>query len=273
VGAVVAVVVVAVLGTTGGHRTSGSGPFVGPDLHSLVADPTTPGRVFVGGHQGVAVSTDNGHTFAPVHSLDGADAMGWAFTESGIWQSGHPGVQHATAGLTFTGHNSGLPSTDVHALGGAKQILYAASPAAGLFASVDNGDTWTVRAAQVGQSFMGHILVDPANGDHLVASAADAGAVESTDGGRTWRVLGGMSGALWVSWAGGDPHRLIVSGEGAAAASSDGGKTWAPVRLPAGGSIVEANPTDANVWYSAGLDGSHARMWISRDGGGSWQRP
>ncbi|MHB8669548.1 MAG: sialidase family protein [Acidimicrobiales bacterium] len=264
---------IALVSTSGGRGGSGSGPFVGADLHSLIADPSTPGRIFVGGHQGVAVSSDNGHTFTPVHSLDGADAMGWAFTQSGVWQSGHPGLHLATTGLAFAGHNRGLPSTDVHAFGGAKQILYAAGPVAGVFASTDDGGTWTVRAPRAGQSFIGHILVDPANTDHIVASAADAGAVESSDGGRTWKVLGGAPGATWVSWPGGDPARLIVSGEGPATASTDGGKTWTPVHLPNGASIVEASPTDANLWYAAGLAGTDASVWVSRDAGTTWQRP
>ena len=88
-GLVAVVVLIALVATNSGRSGSGSGPFVGPDLHSLIADPSTPGRIFVGGHQGMAVSSDNGHTFTPVHCLDGADAMGWAFTESGIGQSGH----------------------------------------------------------------------------------------------------------------------------------------------------------------------------------------
>ncbi len=173
--AIVVVVVVALRSGSGSLAGSPSEPFVGPDLHSLVADPTMPGRVFVGGHEGVAVSTDNADTFTPVSSLDAADAMGWAFTASGIWQSGHPGMHHAPAGLAFAGHNQGLPSTDVHALGGLRNVLYAASPRVGVLASTDNATTWAVRTTQIGQSFFGQMLVDPANENHVIAAAADAG--------------------------------------------------------------------------------------------------
>jgi hypothetical protein len=59
-----------------------SKPFVGGDLHSLVVDPTDPARLYIGSHQGVSVSNDGGNTWEVVESLDGADAMGWAFTKT-----------------------------------------------------------------------------------------------------------------------------------------------------------------------------------------------
>lgn len=269
-----AVVAVIAWGTThGGSRPATAGePFVGGDLHSLVADPTTPGRLFVGGHEGVAVSTDNAHTFTPVHTLDAADAMGWAFTDAGIWQGGHPGLHRATNGLSFAGHNRGLPASDVHALGGAKTVLYAASPNLGVFASSDGGDTWETRTTKAGQSFMGRILVDPADTDHLVAPTMDAGAAESNDGGRSWDRLGGPRSVMWVSWLGGDTRRLVASGGGQAAASTDGGKTWSSLALPDGASIVEGATTDPEVLFAAGLDGTHARVWVSMDGGRTWRR-
>lgn len=272
-GAVIVVAVLVARAATGRpSRVSPGEPFVGGDLHSLVADPTTPGRVFIGGHEGVAVSVDNGRSFTPMHSLDSADAMGWAFNDDGIWQGGHPGLHHVGTDLSATGRNQGLPSTDVHALGGARTVLYAASPNVGFFASTDNGSTWQTRSGSVGQSFMGRILVDPTNTDHVVAPTMDAGAVESTDGGRTWKRLGGLPSVSWVSWAGGDPRQLVASGGSSAVASTDGGTTWLPVNLPTGAAIVEASPIDAKFWFAAGLNGTHARTWISRDRGATWQR-
>src|SRR5207249_4212225 len=106
---------------------------------------------------------------------------------------GHPGLHRSSDGLRFIAANSGLPVTDIHALGGTQQVLYAASPAAGVLASNDDGGHWEVRSSRAGQSFMGRILVDPASADHLVASDMSTGAVESSDGGRTWRRLGGVN--------------------------------------------------------------------------------
>ncbi|MGH2811929.1 MAG: WD40/YVTN/BNR-like repeat-containing protein, partial [Actinomycetota bacterium] len=177
-------------------QSSPSVPVVGPDLHSLVVDPAAPVRLWIGSHQGASVSTDGGRTWRVEPSLDGADAMGWAFVGDTILVGGHPGISVSTdGGQSFEQRNEGLPATDVHALGAGESVIYAASPAAGVFASTDGGSTWEMRTAEVGQAFMGRILVDPADEDHLLAPDMQAGAAESTDGGRSWTALGGVQGA------------------------------------------------------------------------------
>ncbi|HWC14760.1 MAG TPA: hypothetical protein VG929_09205 [Actinomycetota bacterium] len=176
-------------------------PVVGADLHSLVMDPTDPERLFIGSHQGVTASTDGGDTCEVVDSLDGADAMGWAFTDETILVGGHPGLYVSNdGGDKFEQRNEGLPNSDVHALGAGAGGIYGASPGAGLFASTDGGETWTVRNEDVGRGFMGKILVDPDDPDHVVAPDMQAGAVESRDGGKTWDPLGGGQGAMWATW-------------------------------------------------------------------------
>lgn len=264
-----AAVITVVLVTRGGDTAQGGEPFVGGDLHSLVVDPADPSRLYVGGHEAVAMSTDAGRTWRQVDSLDGADAMGWAFTKDQVMVGGHPGLFVSTdGGRTFHQRNEGLPSTDIHALGSGGRVLYAASPQVGVIASSDGGTTWTVASDQVGHSFMGRILVDPADPKHLVAPDMEAGAVESTDGGRSWRVLGGVGGAMWVS--GSFDDGLVVSGMDRAAVSTNGGRTWRPIAVPSGAVAVERSPTDAEVLYAAALRGSEALVWVSRDGGGTW---
>ena len=247
--------------------------FVGGDLHSLVADPQRPGRLYVGGHAAVATSADGGATWSPVDSLRGADAMGWAFGPDGIRVSGHPGLSRSSdGGRTFVPASTGLPSTDVHAFGGGGSVLYGASPAVGVFASADGGTTWEVRATATGQAFFGRILVDPSQPDHLVAADVRAGPVESSDGGRSWNPLGGLAGATWVTW-GADRAILIASGPRGAARSSDGGRSWEPLPLPDGAVIVEASSGDDATIYAGGLVGTSARIWVSRDAGRTWNRP
>lgn len=258
----------------GGGRREGtaSRPFVGGDLHSLVADPQDPARVYLGGHEAVAVSTDGGKTWRRVATLDGADAMGWAFVDGRILVGGHPGLHVSEdGGKTFERRNRGLPSTDVHALGAGTSVIYAASPAAGVFASSDGGRTWKIRSAQFGQTFMGRILVDLRDEQHLIAPDMRAGVVESSDGGRRWRSLGGVEGAMWVSWDPSDPGHVVASGMGPAAESTDGGRTWSDLDVPEGGSLVEINPP--SVLFAGVHDGSQAEVRISRDGGRSWARP
>ncbi|MDP9388089.1 MAG: hypothetical protein M3Q48_09310 [Actinomycetota bacterium] len=277
--AAIGLVALVALVASGGNRdgdSTGASPrgFVGGDLHSLVADPTSPGRLFVGGHQAVSQSRDGGRTWHRVPPLDDADAMGWAFTADAVWVSGHPGLSRSTdGGRTFTRANQDLPDADVHAFGAGRSVLYGASPAAGVFASTDGGRSWTTRTERAGQSFFGRILVDPAGDEHLVAADARSGPVESTDGGRSWRPLGGLGAATWVSWAGPGSSLLLASGPAGAATSGDGGRSWRPLELPEGATLVEASATDPNLLYAAGLKGDSAEVWVSHDGGGRWAKP
>lgn len=259
---------------------SGVGPgrvsteaFVGGDLHSMVADPQQPGRLYVGGHSAVATSADGGATWSPVDSLRDADAMGWAFGPDGVWVSGHPGLSRShDGGQTFVRASSGLPATDVHAFGAGGSLLYGASPAVGVFASADGGATWEVRATASGQAFFGRILVDPTQPDHLVAADVRAGPVASSDGGRTWTALGGLPGAAWVTRSS-DKATLIASGPRGAARSTDEGRSWEPLTLPDGAVIVEATTGSDATLYAGGLIGTSARVWVSRDAGRTWGQP
>lgn len=56
---------------------------IGPDFHSLTADPTTLERMFAGGHQNVSVSTDNSRTWSEIEALRDADAVGRGFAGGG----------------------------------------------------------------------------------------------------------------------------------------------------------------------------------------------
>lgn len=251
-----------------------SKPVVGGDLHSLVVDPTDPDTLYIGSHQGVSVSTDGGETWEVVESLDGADAMGWAFTEDLILVGGHPGISvSADGGKTFEQRNEGLPSTDVHALGAGDEVVYAGLAGVGTFASTDGGETWEPRTEEVGGAFMGRIQVDPSDDDHLLAPDMSSGAVESVDGGRTWNALGGVQGAMWVSWDQDDVDHIVVTTQGSAAESTNGGESWEPFEMPKGASIVEFSPQDPRVLYAAVLETPEASVYVSEDGGDTWTRP
>lgn len=229
IGALAAVAVaVFFLVTRGGEKRSGSElPFTGGDFHSMVIDPEAPSRVFVGGHQAVAVSTDDGKTWRQVNSLNDADAMGWAFPPDEVLVGGHPGISVSTdEGRTFRPDDSGLPATDIHALGAGSGLIYAASPQIGFLASTDGRKSWEIRSRSDGRSFMGRLLVDEQDPQHVVAPDMAGGATESRDGGRTWNRLGGVEGAMWVSWDPDDSSRLVVTGRGEASVSSDGGESW-----------------------------------------------
>jgi photosystem II stability/assembly factor-like uncharacterized protein len=180
--AVVIVVVRAGQSDTPAPGVEMSNPVVGGDLHSLVVDPSDPDKLYIGSHQGVSVTTDGGQTWTVEETLDGADAMGWAFIEDAIFVGGHPGISVSTdGGASFEQRNAGLPSTDVHALGAGKGVVYAGLAGVGTFASTDGGQSWEMRSEGTGGAFMGRILVDTSDNNHVVAPDMQAGAIESTD--------------------------------------------------------------------------------------------
>lgn len=270
--ATLALLVVLLLVSRDGGEGSAGLPVTGGDMHSLVVDPSDPAHVYVGGHQSVAVSGDGGASWQQVASLEGADAMGWAFADRRVFVGGHPGLSVSEdGGDSFQLRNEALPATDLHALGGSDEVLYASSPALGVIASSDGGRTWEVRTSEAGQAFMGSILVDPADPDHVVAPDMRSGAVESTDGGRTWRRLGGVQSATWVSWDRDGTDTLVVSTVGGAAISTDGGASWENLDVPAGASIVEVAPGGETL-FAAVHEAPTVEVWSSRDGGERWER-
>lgn len=248
-------------------------PVVGADLHSLVVDPDDPETLYIGSHQGVSISNDSGKTWEIVESLNGADAMGWAFTEEAILVGGHPGLSVSTDdGATFEQRNDGLPSTDVHALGAGREVIYAGLAGVGTFASTDGGKTWEERSNEVGGAFMGRIVVDPSDDEHLIGPDMQGGAMESRDGGRTWDSLG-VRGAMWVSWDEKDTDHIIVTAQGTAAESTDGGATWEALEIPQAASIVEFSPHDSELLFAAVLEAPEASVYVSKNGGDTWTRP
>ncbi len=250
-----------------GAGGSATAPVVGGDLHTVTV---IGDALYVGGHEAVAVSHDGGRQWQRIGSLDGADAMGWAITPDGVLVGGHPGLYRSTDhGATFTKLGGGAAVDDVHALGAAAGIVYLGSPRSGLLASTDGGNSWQVRNAQTGRSFMGTILVDPTDPARLIAPDMSSGLSASSDGGRTWKPLGGPGGAMAAGWNPTDTKQIIAVGMSGGARSIDGGATWQQIQLPAGVSAVSFDATGTTV-YAGALDGRRARLYRSGDGGTTW---
>lgn len=261
------VTVLATRGTSAPTPSAASAPTVGGDLHTVFVRGTD---VYVGGHDAVVVSGDAGRTFSSVPTLAGADAMGWASTGSTVLVGGHPGLYRSTdSGSTFSLVTGAGRVPDVHALGGAGNTLYLASPSAGLLASTDGGASWQVKNAQAGRSFMGTILVDPANPARLIAPDMSAGLSTSSDGGRTWKVLGGPAGAMAATWNPTDTNQILAVGMDGGALSKDGGASWQPVTMPAGTSAVTYDPTGRTL-YAGALNGTQAHTFRSTDSARTW---
>lgn len=241
--------------------------FVGGDLHTLTA---VGNRLYVTGHEGAGVSADGGKSWLPIASLKNTDVMGWSETSTGFLVGGHPGLFQSTdGGTTFTKVAFYGDVSDVHSIGASGDTVYLASPEIGLLASTDGGVTWLLRNAQVGQGFMGSMLVDPTNPQRVIAPDMQTGLVISDDGGATWRSFGGPMGAMSVTWNPMNTKQLAAIGMGGGAISSDDGRTWKELLLPQGSSAV-AYSGDGQRLYVAALIGVNAQISASTDEGKNW---
>jgi len=260
------VVLLATRGDDAGGEAPASAPTVGGDLHTVTSIESA---LFVGGHDAVAVSHDDGQSWQQVDSLDGADAMGWAVTPDAVLVGGHPGLFRSTDdGATFS-QVSDVSFTDVHALGGTGTTVYLASPEAGLLASVDGGESWEVRNAEAGRSFMGTLLVDPRDPQRLIAPDMSGALAVSTDGGSSWESLGGPQGAMAADWNPTNPDQIVAVGMDGAARTTDGGATWQDFDVPNGTSAI-AYTDEGKALFAAVLQGEQAFTYRSIDDGVTW---
>ena len=277
---IAALAVVAVLWSVNpGGQASGSGerPSVGGDLHALAVDPTDPERVMVGGHESAAISEDGGQSWQPIEDLSGADPMGWEINPddpSKMYAGGHPGFYHSEdGGESWNQDNSGLPGTDIHAMGmdpNNPDTLYAYIVGEGIYRSPDAGESWEPVNTEMGA--MGPILVDPQDSDTLYVALEDA-FLQSTDGGESWEQVGNIpGGGMWVSQDRQAPDTFYAAG-GGVSKSTDGGENWRPVGdgLPQNVSVVAVAQSDPNVVYAGALGEDGALLFRSEDGGESWK--
>ena len=264
--AVLVAVIVVVQRGRGGPAGDGTAAYVGGDLHAAAA---FDGRLFVSGHDGAAYS-DAAGAWTQIGSLQGKDGMGWATVAGAVLVGGHQGLFRSTdRGASFSPAPGNLPVTDVHALGSAGSTVYLASPQQGLFVSTDAGRNWQPRSS-AGQSFMGTMLVDPKDPNHVLAPDMSTGVTETRDGGQSWQPRGGPQGAMSLAWYPTDTRHLLAVGMGGAAESRDGGATWQQLAVPDGTAVVVVETSGALI--AAVHTGDKAEMSRSTDGGRNWTR-
>jgi photosystem II stability/assembly factor-like uncharacterized protein len=262
-----------------GHQTSTTDrPYVGGHLHSMAVDPTNPEKVMVGGHDGAAMSTDGGKTWRQITDLEGADPMGWVVNPdepAKMYASGHPGFYRSEdGGKTWSQDNSGLPGTDVHALGMEPQNpnhLYAYIVGHGVYRSPNAGVSWEPVNSEIGT--MGPILVDPRDPHTLYLAPKDM-FLKSGDAGKSWEQVGTIPGdvATWVAQDRKDADTFYAASDGVYK-SADGGESWQQVGdgLPERVSVVEVAQGNPRVVYAGALEGDTATVYRSDDGGKSWE--
>lgn len=246
----------------------GSKVFVGGDLHTLTVNGD---EMTISGHESAAISVDLGKSWKALKALDGADVMAWAANESTVFAGGHNGLyisplkENKFRKINFYGDVS-----DVHALGASGELAYLASPEFGLLASNDGGHTWIPRNTEIGQSFMGTMLVDPTNPLRVLAPDMQLGLLTSDDGGRSWESLGGPMGTMAITWNPTDTNEIAVLGMSALSVTKDGGATWSDISMPTGTAAI-AYSSDGQRLFAAALDAlPYAHVFESQDTGKTW---
>jgi photosystem II stability/assembly factor-like uncharacterized protein len=163
-------------------------------LHSIVADPSDPGKLWVGiSAAGVFATEDGGRSWDRRNRRSNADAAGpghsHAHDHAGHGAQPHP--QHAHQEVGYCVHNF------VRAAGAGRDLLYQQNHH-GVFRSPDGGRSWEEVTEGLPSGFGFPIAVHPRdpdtiwvlplNGDSAGRYPPDAAAAvwRSRDGGETW---------------------------------------------------------------------------------------
>ncbi len=244
--------------------------FVGGDIHTLTF---TKDGLFVTGHEGGSVSTNQGMNWKSVASLKNTDIMGWATTDLGYLAGGHNGLLSSSdGGKSFTPISFYGKTSDVHSLGAAGKNVYMGSPQVGFLRSTNGGKSWKVVNQKFGQGFMGSMLVDPANPLRVIAPDMSNGLVETNDGGKLWKRFVGPSGVMSIDWNPKNRKEIVALSMGEGFITKNNGKTWSTFRVPMGSSAVAISSEGLRLFVAV-LAGGKAEVFSSADMGKSWGKP
>ncbi len=172
-----------------------------------------------------------------------------------------------------------------------ESILYAATPAGGLWKSIDHGGSWVNLSNYPSTLGVSGIVVDKANSNIVYILTGDgdsgsggfvlnagfarqsAGVLKSTDGGMTWQPTGAWpvgAGVVYygynLSQSAADPNILIAATSTGLFRTADGGINWSYI---IGGTFndVKFNPKNGNTVFAAGP----GYFYYSNDAGTSWR--
>jgi PKD repeat protein len=158
-------------------------------------------------------------------------------------------------------------------------IMYAGSPAGGLWKSMTGGNNWIALADEIASIGCSDLVIDPTNTNVLYLATGDAdakdtysiGVLKSTDGGLTWNT----TGLSYLVSANSTISKLLINPNNNleiwAAASSglmkttDGGVNWVMAKT-GGFKDIEFKPGNPNTVYATG----GTAFYVTRNSGASW---
>ena len=205
---------------------------IGQSLRVRFIASSATGRLFAGLGGKLAISDDNGDSWSV------ADSSFTAFFPNSIaFGSGNDvyvGVsgqifKSLDSGDTWTGLITGIPSTNVNAMGvSGAGTVFAGTRSNGVFRSTDAGSTWVEVNNGIGANFDMTAFLFQSNGDVLVSSFD--GVFRSSDSGDTWE-LTGMVPTAGVKDLGRDSagNLYIAMRGGGVAVSEDDGASWSNI--------------------------------------------
>jgi PKD repeat protein len=227
---------------------------IGGRVRAILIHPTLTNILWTGGVDGgVWKSTNSGAGWFPLN-----DFMGNLAVACLAMDPANPDIIYA---------GTGEPTHNIDAIRGA-----------GIFKSMDAGNTWTL-ITPVGNSlfqYIARLAIDPANGSNILA-ATRSGIMRSVDAGSTW-TRPTSTETLQVLFHPFDSTQCLAAGyNGRASYSLNGGLTWtAAGGLPAptglGGRVELAYaPSNPSVVF-ASVDNNNGEIYVSLDGGRSFTR-
>jgi photosystem II stability/assembly factor-like uncharacterized protein len=248
-------------------------PRIGGNFYAILMDPAVPGRVWAGGSAFHDIPLKRGQ-YKKGRNWGGIVRTD-DFGDSWSWDSWQEDVGGLPKGLV-----SGLvldPESPV-----SNRRLWAAVFGQGVFESSDHGRTWENRTAGIAKEHLDlwglHLTAD---GRFLFALCRNGGGAvyRSADGGRTWTNL--LSVPIPHIWGfavhPSTPDTILIASTEALTnpqeprgvwRTLDGGESWARI-LAADCSSVIFDPHRPERIYAAGYN--NAAIYVSEDGGGTWQ--
>lgn len=162
-------------------------------------------------------------------------------------------------------------------------IVWSATPAGGLWKSIDGGQNWTTNTDKLTNLGISDVVIHPENsnimyigtGDRDAGDTYSFGVLKSTDGGNTW-VPTGLTNVVTQQARINDlyihpdhPDTLMACTNTGIFRTTDAGATWTSVRSGAHNEIVQ-KPDNPNVLYVATRNSGSNRIYKSVDNGVTW---